>query len=857
MIHRIFLTPVLTIKFFLLIALTTATLSGCGGSSGGSGLPDSPPAPLPDGPVLSGTSADSSAVLSWSNLTDAENYKVYVSTSGPATKSSTPITDFTAPVDPMVSYVDQGLDNTTTYSYIVTVTIGGQESNPSNQFVANPFPQAVMLVGGGDFTCALRGNGTIWCWGGNSVGQLGDGTTTDRYSPVQEANGFTDWIDISVLAGHACARRTGGTLYCWGNNWRNAAADSGDPTKVDPATISMANPQGYVVTPTQIDAAADWIDVSAGVNRSCGIKSSGFIFCWGGNEGATPVVQGALSNWAEVAAGGDSFCALNDLSQIFCWGGNGKGQLGDSTIGGYTALPVQEITGASDWTRVTMGYSHVCGLRGTGTVSSLSCWGWNEHGQVGNAMITTGEGTPTPVGSDTDWATVIAGYKHTCASKTTGELFCWGFNSNSQLGEGVTGDVSIPTLIGGVGQTDWGNLIAMGVNHTCVTKTDKKVYCWGRNDVGQIGNGTNTPIKNVPTQVGTDTDWRKVETGIFHTCATKTDGTLWCAGNNTYGQLGTGNNNHSQDFKQVTANTDWTDIAVGQDHTCAIRSGALYCWGKNLSGALGNNSTTNANAPVQEDNGFTNWTEVTAGNSHTCAIRSGGALYCWGSNTFSQVGNGSSGGFSAVNVLTPILVGGTTSYDTVTAGSWATCARNGSLHCWGNNAAYDPTGYVRTTPRQIWYGSFGNFAVGNHVLGYDGSDRNFKTWGKNTYGQLGRGNLLDVGLFSAQLFSTDAAFSAASSYGSCTTFVFSGTSRVLRCTGRNDYGQLGVGDFDDRLTFTTVDSGRWWKISMGNYHTCGITITTGELYCWGWNREGQHGSGDAWVSIGSLVEVTN
>ncbi len=853
MIRRIFLTPVLTVKFFLLIALTAATLSGCGGSSSGGGLPAAPPDPLPDGPVLSGTSADSSAVLSWSNLTDAEDYKVYVSTSGPASKSSTLVSGFPAPGAAMVSYVDQGLNNTTTYNYVVTVTIGGQESNVSNQFVANPFPQAVMLVGGTDFTCALRGNGTIWCWGANSSGQLGDGSTTDRYSPVQEVNQFTDWVDISVLASHACARRTGGTLYCWGNNWRNAAADSSDPTKVDPATISTANPQGYVVTPTQVDAAADWIDVSAGVNRTCGIKSSGFIFCWGGNEGATPVVQGALSNWAEVTAGGDSFCALNDLSQIFCWGGNGKGQLGNGVIGGSIALPTQEITGASDWTRVTMGYSHVCGLRGAGTGSSLSCWGWNEHGQVGNAMITTGEGTPIPVGSGSDWATVIAGYKHTCASKTTGELFCWGFNSNSQLGEGVTGDVAIPTLIGGVGQTDWGNLIAMGVNHTCVTKTDKKVYCWGRNDVGQIGNGTNTPIKNVPTRVGIANDWRKVETGIFHTCATKTDGTLWCAGNNSYGQLGTGNNNHSQDFKQVTANTDWADIAVGRNHTCAIRSGALYCWGDNISGALGINSTTNANAPTQEANGFTNWTEVTAGNSHTCAIRSGGALYCWGSNLFAQVGNGGSG-FAAPNVLTPVRVGGTTLFDKVTAGTWATCARNGGLYCWGSNTTYAPNGFGRTTPGQVWSGTFSSFAVGTHIIGYD-NDSIFKGIGTNTSGQLG---LVDINgdLYVANNFtnigrSRDFWYApSASSNTSCAGF-----SNSLYCTGNNQYGQLGVGDFVDRWRFTVVDSGRNWKTAPSDYHTCGVT--SNELYCWGWNREGQHGSGDAWVSIGSLVEVTN
>ena len=133
MSNRILSARVSTKIVLLVATLSLAALSGCSGSSGGGGLPENPPGPPPAAPVLNGESADSSAVLSWSNLTDAQNYKVYVSTSGPASKSSTLVDDFSAPVEPMVSYVDQGLDNTTTYNYVVTVTIDGVESNESNQ----------------------------------------------------------------------------------------------------------------------------------------------------------------------------------------------------------------------------------------------------------------------------------------------------------------------------------------------------------------------------------------------------------------------------------------------------------------------------------------------------------------------------------------------------------------------------------------------------------------------------------------------------------------------------------------------------------------------------------------------------
>jgi hypothetical protein len=190
-------------------------------------------------------------------------------------------------------------------------------------------------------------------------------------------------------------------------------------------------------------------------------------------------------------------------------------------------------------------------------------------------------------------AKVEAGGHHTCAIKTNGSLWCWGYNYYGQLGIGTWLDKKVPTQVSG---TNWVTVSA-GVAHTCGVKTDGTLWCCGYNEYGQLGIGTWLD-KNAPTQVGTGTNWVSVSAGKDHTCGVKTDGTLWCWGRNNYGQLGDGTTGNKNVPVQVSG-TNWVSVSAGDGHTCGIKTdGTLWCWGDNLVGQLGDGTNTNKNTPV-------------------------------------------------------------------------------------------------------------------------------------------------------------------------------------------------------------------------------------------------------------------
>jgi alpha-tubulin suppressor-like RCC1 family protein len=255
-----------------------------------------------------------------------------------------------------------------------------------------------------------------------------------------------------------------------------------------------------------------------------------------GHHATTAVVQ-------SVSAGGLHTCAVKTDHTLWCWGSNFYGQLGDGSTTNRTA-PVQVSGHATDWAAVAAGAagaSHICAVRANGT---LWCWGDNTYDQLGDGTTT---GSPVPVqvsGHATDWAAVTVGGDHTCAVKTDHTLWCWGLNNDDQLGDGSTTERPVPVQVSGHA-TDWAAVTAGGI-HTCAVKTDHTLWCWGDNTYGQVGDGSTT-TRTVPVQVsGHATDWAAVTAGLFHTCAVKTDGTLWCWGWNPDGQLGDGTTTSSQ-----------------------------------------------------------------------------------------------------------------------------------------------------------------------------------------------------------------------------------------------------------------------------------------------------------------------
>ena len=186
------------------------------------------------------------------------------------------------------------------------------------------------------------------------------------------------------------------------------------------------------------------------------------------------------------------------------------------------------------WAQVSTGAWHTCGVRRN---RSLWCWGGNFEGQLGMGD-TASRLVPTRVGTDADWARIMTGGTSTCGIRTDGSLWCWGQNEDGQLGLGDTNWRLVPTRVGT--DTDWAR-VSPGNRHTCGIRTDRSLWCWGRNWQGQLGLGVSEPNRQVPTRVGTDTDWARVgATGWEHTCGIRTDRSLWCWGDNPRGGLGLG-----------------------------------------------------------------------------------------------------------------------------------------------------------------------------------------------------------------------------------------------------------------------------------------------------------------------------
>ncbi|GAB7189966.1 hypothetical protein NUM3379_06720 [Kineococcus sp. NUM-3379] len=314
---------------------------------------------------------------------------------------------------------------------------------------------------------------------------------------------------------------------------------------------------------------------------------------------------------------------------------------------------------------------HSCGLRGTGT---LWCWGENAYGQLGTGN-TTDQTTPVQIGTATDWTDVEAGDLLTCGLRTGGTLWCWGYNNFGGIGQGDSGNTHrlSPTQVSaGTGMT-WRS-VGMGSVGACAIRSDGTLWCWGYNGTGQAGNGnTSTTVVASPSKVGTATTWRQVTGGWYHHCATQTDGTLWCWGEADDGRLGLGSGVTTDQSVPVqvallptgaSAGTTWSSVAAGSSHTCATRSDrTLWCWGNGGNGRLGSGSTTSRSTPGQVGTATT-WNSVTPGWSHTCGTQRDRTVWCWGGGADGSLGSG-----GTTDATTPTKVSGITGPVTTGSGS--------------------------------------------------------------------------------------------------------------------------------------------------------------------------------------------
>lgn len=334
------------------------------------------------------------------------------------------------------------------------------------------------LMGSSSYTCGIRGDQSLWCWGSNYMGELGLGHYGGQESRPVRVGRASDWTDISGYDWTTCGVRGQGTLWCWGYNGEGQIGDGSE----------LSRP-----SPERIGTATTWSTVDVGKQHTCATRTDGTLWCWGSNyrgalgDGTTidhhvPEQVGAATNWSDVTSGWFFSCATRTDGTLWCWGAGSLGQLGNGG-GSDQDAPVQ-VGDMTDWTAVDAGADHACGIR---TQGSLWCWGNNKLGQLGVGRRTHGAYHPVAVQPASGWLSVSTHYKHTCASRVDQTAYCWGANGSGELGDGYGARKFRPQQVGGEGS--WATVAAGGV-HTCGTHLDGSAWCWGSNAYGELGDGT-------------------------------------------------------------------------------------------------------------------------------------------------------------------------------------------------------------------------------------------------------------------------------------------------------------------------------------------------------------------------------
>jgi alpha-tubulin suppressor-like RCC1 family protein len=332
--------------------------------------------------------------------------------------------------------------------------------------------------------------------------------------------------------------------FCWGEN-TGGQLGQGSTTGPETCTISGFD-FACSRTPVPVAGGLRFRRVSAGAGFTCGVATDDRVYCWGQNfdgnlgDGTTephssPVAIAGGRRFSQVSAGSQHTCAVTLSHGVFCWGGGSSGKLGDGTTDNHP-IPVRVAAGARHFREVRAGLAYTCAV---GSDSLAYCWGDNSRGQLGDGT-TISRPVPVAVRGGRHFRQLAAGLQHTCGVTTTNTAYCWGSDNHGQLGDGASGFARRrrePTAVLGGLQF---RAVSVGSTHSCGATTGNRAYCWGDNQFGQLGDGT-TEGRLSPTGVAGGRFFQQVIAGSgSFTCARMPDDEMLCWGNNNRGQLGDG-----------------------------------------------------------------------------------------------------------------------------------------------------------------------------------------------------------------------------------------------------------------------------------------------------------------------------
>jgi alpha-tubulin suppressor-like RCC1 family protein len=516
---------------------------------------------------------------------------------------------------------------------------------------------------GPDFACVWNQSGELRCWGANYYGQVGVGNVGDTINTPTAVAGIANVLSVDTDLDHSCAVVVGGVVYCWG---QNNYGQLGDNTYTNTESPVLASNFGGI--------NAD--SVFTGFATTCIQSQAGMVTCNGFDYSGQIAPSGTLqADAGQLAMGDEHGCALVD-GQAECWGNNAFGQLGVGYPGNEYG-PVRNL--AANPAHAPRTYF----MQGcvADTSGSAFCWGTSYLGSGESAPLDplSLHAVQNTGGTVTFAAT---GSAHQCVLRSDGKVACWGINLYGALGHGALGYLYVPTphVVDSIGTS--AIQLAAGNYHNCALLADKTVACWGFNYSGQSGVADYENVLT-PTIVAGLSNIEQISVDSGDNCAVNGSGEIWCWGSNNHGQLGNGDLSLQKSAAPVKVNglpALAMQVSVARSYACAVLvNGKIACWGQGVYGNLGNGDWNDHAIPVLVDSSET-FEQVAAGDTHTCARTASNDVYCWGDGTYGQLGVG-----MLTGTTLPLKVD-IKAID-IDAGDETTCAlgTDNKAYCWGAN----------------------------------------------------------------------------------------------------------------------------------------------------------------------------